>query len=338
MKKLVGIICLVSIILCFQPFTAAGTDYKAKLKALKPKDFPTKPIEFVVVYKPGGGMDVTARVLAKHVEKLTGDRIIVINKTGGGGLIGHKYLATEAPNDGYTVGIIANFWSDALTRSKGQWSYKEMEPLCFINADPRTCIVTTTGRLKDKSLKEVLEMAKQKPNTIKVGITPGMASEFVVEDMEMISGAKFLKVPFQGGKPSVIALLGDHIDMGNHYFTEYKGQYAAGKIRILANHTNERYPLFSDVPTTNEVLGVDNIMSQAWRYAAVRRGAPRDRFKYLEAAIDAALRDPECVAEYKKLGILVGVKYMNAKQTAEEYEKLTKIAKEFFIKTGRLAK
>ncbi|HTO51401.1 MAG TPA: tripartite tricarboxylate transporter substrate binding protein, partial [Burkholderiales bacterium] len=58
-------------------------------KAVKPKDFPTQPIEYVVVYPAGGGMDVTARLLAKYVEKATGDKILVNNRTGGAGMVGH---------------------------------------------------------------------------------------------------------------------------------------------------------------------------------------------------------------------------------------------------------
>src|ERR1700755_3299574 len=90
------------------PAAAQGGDAKAELAKLKPKDFPTGPIEYTVVYPAGGGMDVTARLLAKYVEKWSDHRIIVNNRTGGAGMVGHAYLATQAKPDGYTVGIIAN--------------------------------------------------------------------------------------------------------------------------------------------------------------------------------------------------------------------------------------
>src|SRR5262245_1126280 len=73
----------------------AQSDPNAELAKLKPKDFPTQPIEFTVVYPAGGGMDVSARLLAKHVENLSGDRIIVNNRTGGAGMVGHSYLRSE---------------------------------------------------------------------------------------------------------------------------------------------------------------------------------------------------------------------------------------------------
>ena len=86
------------------PAAAQSGDAKADLAKLKPKDFPTGPIEYTVVYPAGGGMDVTARLLAKHVEKWSGDKIVVNNRTGGAGMVGHSYLATQAKPDGYTVG------------------------------------------------------------------------------------------------------------------------------------------------------------------------------------------------------------------------------------------
>jgi len=102
------------------PAAAQTGDAKAELVRLKPNDFPTAPIEYTVVYPAGGGMDVTARLLAKYVEKWSDHRIIVNNRTGGAGMVGHAYLATQAKPDGYTVGIIANLmWGDAMLRAQG---------------------------------------------------------------------------------------------------------------------------------------------------------------------------------------------------------------------------
>src|SRR6516162_11931990 len=107
MKENTIVLALLSALLV-TPAAAQNDDAKAELARVKPKDFPTAPIEYTVVYPPGGGMDVTARLLAKHVEKWSGDRIVVNNRTGGAGMVGHAYLATQAKPDGYTVGVIAN--------------------------------------------------------------------------------------------------------------------------------------------------------------------------------------------------------------------------------------
>src|SRR5262249_32996667 len=134
------------------PAAAQTGDAKAELVKLKPNDFPTAPIEYTVVYPAGGGMDVPARLLAKYVEKWSDHRIIVNNRTGGAGMVGHAYLATQAKPDGYTVGIIANLmWGDAMLRAQGRWTYTDLEPIGYLNSDALTWIGPTEGPYKDMS-------------------------------------------------------------------------------------------------------------------------------------------------------------------------------------------
>jgi tripartite-type tricarboxylate transporter receptor subunit TctC len=340
MKKMLVFLCSALILFSVVTLAYAQPDAKAKLKAIKPNDFPEKPISFVVVYPAGGGMDVTARVLAKYVEKYIDNRVIVENKTGANGLIGHAYLTSQAKNDGYTVGIVCGgyIWQDDLLRAKGNWSCLNMDAVAYINEDPNTWIVSTEGSLKDKSLKEVIELAKKKPDTIKIAIAVETTPQFLVEDVEMTSGAKFTKIPFQGGAPGVVAMLGGHIDIAGYYFNEYKSHLEAGKVKVLAQAGAERAPYLPDTPTFNEVLGANHILWAVWRYAAVPKGTPPERVKYLEEAILAALHDPECINDYKKVGSIVGAKYMNAKQTGQEVEKLYRATRDFLVKTGRIPK
>ena len=335
-KRLFWLLCGFMIVFSFQTYAYSQTDAKAKLKAMKPKDYPTEPITFVVVYPAGGGQDVTARLLAKYVEKYTDNRVVVENRAGGNGLIGHTYLTTQAKNDGYTVAVLAAgyFLPDDLLRAKGKWSYKNLEPVAFYNEDPNTWIVSTEGPFKDKSLKEVIDLAKQKPNTIRVAIGVDTCPQFLVEDVELSSGGKFIKVPFQGGAPGVIAMLGGHIEIGGNYYNEQKSHIEAGKAKILGQAGAERHPLLPNTPTFNEALGVKHILWSAWRYAAVPKGTPPERIKYLEEAISIAVRDPECIAEFDKLGSKL--KYLDGKQTGQELDKQYKAAREFFTKMGRL--
>jgi tripartite-type tricarboxylate transporter receptor subunit TctC len=340
MKKLVVFLCAALIVFSVLTLAYAQTDLKAKLKAIKPKDYPTEPITFVVVYPAGGGMDVTARMLAKYVEKYIDQRVVVENRTGGTGLVGHNYLATQAKNDGYTVGVLAGsyFWLDDLLRAQGKWSYSNMEAVAYINEDPNTWVISTEGPLKDKSLKEVIELAKQKPDTIKVAIGVETSSQFLVEDVEMISGAKFTKVPFQGGAPAVIAMLGNHIEIAGYYYNEYKSHLDAGKAKVLGQAGGTRSAYLPNTSTFNEALGVNNVLWSVWRYVAVPKGTPPDRIKYLEEAVLAALQDPECIKEFDKLGSKVGPPYLGAKQTGQEVEKQYKAYRDFFAKKGRLPK
>ena len=339
MRKVLGVVTAVLLLAAVSAFAETEAELRARLKSLQPKDYPTQPIEFVVVYPAGGGMDTTARLLAKYVEKHTDHRVIVVNKTGGAGLIGHTYLATQAKNDGYSVGIVANgAWSDAMLKGQGKWSHKDLPPVAFINYDPVTWLVSTDGQFKDKSLPEIVAAIKAKPGTVKVAVVPGLSFEFIAEQIEGLTGSKVIKVPFQGGAPGVTALLGGHVDIATGFLAEYRGHLDAGKVKVVGVAGEERSPNLPSVPTFNETLGVKNMVWSAWRFAVVPKGVPADRKKYLEAALDAALRDPELIAEYKKTGAIVERKLTTAAQVEAEVEKLARLERDFFVTTGRLPK
>lgn len=118
------------------PALAQSEDAKQKIAALKPAGFPSQPIEINVVYPAGGGMDLNARLVGKFFEKWTGNTAIVNNRTGGAGLVGHTFLATQAENDGHTVGVIANLmFADAMLRAQNRWKYTDLEPIAYLNSD-----------------------------------------------------------------------------------------------------------------------------------------------------------------------------------------------------------
>jgi putative tricarboxylic transport membrane protein len=335
-RMLLGVLLLAIVV----PVTASAQgDVKAKLRALKPADYPTQPIEFVVVYPAGGGMDVTARLLAKYVERYIEHRVIVVNKTGAAGLIGHTYLATSAKNDGYTVGIIGHpFLADQeMIRAKGKWSYKDLTPLNYINEDPVTWAVLTDGPFKDKSVKEIVALAKEKPATVRVSMAPDGSFQFLAEAVEMGTGAKLVKVPFQGGAPGVTAMLGGHVDVATAYYAEYRGHLEAGKVKIVAVASEKRSPHFPNVPTFDEALGTHGLVWIGWRYAAVPKGVAADRGKYLQAAIDVALHDKELIEEYRKMGVDAG-KTLTAAETSAQVDRFYVEHKEFLTKTGRIGK
>jgi tripartite-type tricarboxylate transporter receptor subunit TctC len=312
-------------------------DIPAELQKIKPEDFPRKPIELVVVYPAGGGMDVTARILAKHLEKYVGTKCIVVNKTGGAGMVGHTYLATAAKNDGYTVGVLANtILSDDLLRAKGAWSYKDLEPLAYLNFTPVTWIVNTDSEYKDYSLKQIVDYAKGNPNQLKIAIVKDIVFEFVVIKTELVTGAKFNKIPFQGGAPGITALLGNHVDVANAFIGEAKSNLDAGTVRPIGVAGPTEYPYLKGVPTFNEVLGTDDILFGAWRYVGVPKGVNEERKRFLEAAIQMTLRDPECIKDYDKTGIDVGTRYLTGTEAGEELDKLYELDKMLYKNIGKV--
>lgn len=316
---------------------AAQGDAKADLAKLKPKDFPTQPVEFTVVYPAGGGMDVTARLLAKYVEKWSGERIIVNNRTGGAGMIGHSYLATQAKPDGHTVGVIANLvWGDAMLRAQGRWSLNDLEPIGYLNTDALTWVGRTEGPYKGLSVKQIVQAAKDKPGTIRVATVPGSMWEYIVEQIEAASGAKFLRVPFQGGGAGISALVGGNVDVAQGFYSEFRGHLDGGKVAPLAVAAAGRMDFLKDMPTFNEALGGNEYLWQVIRFAVAPKGTPADRKVYLGAAIRAAMNDPELIAEYRKFGVYFDPKLANSTRLAEDLGAYIEAERQFYVKTGRL--
>jgi len=316
---------------------AAQGDARAELAKLKPKDFPTQPIEFTVVYPAGGGMDVTARLLAKYVEKWSGERILVNNRTGGAGMVGHSYLATQAKPDGYTVGVLANLvWGDAMLRAQGRWSLSDLEPIAYLNSDALTWVARTEGPYKGHSLKEIIQAAKDKPGTVRVATVPGSMWEYIVEQIEASSGAKFLRVPFQGGGAGISALVGGNVDIAQGFYSEFRGHLDGGKVAPLAVASANRMDFLKDMPTFNEALGSSEYLWQVIRFAVVPKGTPAERKAYLGAAIRAAMSDPELVAAYRKFGVVFDPKLVNSKRLAEDLGAYIEAERQFYVKTGRL--
>ncbi len=316
---------------------AAQGDARAEVAKLKPKDFPTQPVEFTVVYPAGGGMDVTGRLLAKTVEKISGDRIIVNNRTGGAGMVGHSYLATQAKPDGYTVGVLANLvWGDAMLRAQGRWSLADLEPIAYLNSDALTWVGRTDGPYKGLSVKEIIQAAKDKPGTVRIATVPGSMWEYIVEQIEASSGAKFLRVPFQGGGAGISALVGGNVDVAQGFYSEFRGHLDGGKVAPLAVASAERMDFLKDMPTFNEALGAKEYLWQVIRFAVVPKGTPPERKAYLGAAIRAAMNDPELVAEYRKFGVFFDPKLAKSTRLTEDLNSYVEAERQFYLKTGRL--
>jgi len=337
MKPMLPVLAAALAVVLILPAAAQSGDPKAELARLKPKDFPSQPIEYTVVYPAGGGLDVAARLLAKHVEKLSGDRIIVNNRTGGAGMVGHAYLATQAAPDGHTVGVLANLvWGDALLRAQGRWAYTDLEPIAYVNTDALTWVGSTEGPYKGLGVKEIVQAGKDKPGTIRVATVPGSMWDYLLDQIEANTGAKFLRVPFQGGGAGIVGLVGGNVDVAQGFYAEYRGHLEAKKVAPLAVAATERLSYLKDMPTFNEALGGNEYVWTLIRFAVVPKGTPADRKAYLAAGIRAALKDPELIAEYQKTGAYFDPKLAGTTRLVENLEEYVQREREFYRKTGRL--
>jgi tripartite-type tricarboxylate transporter receptor subunit TctC len=301
-----------------------------------PEGYPKRPINMVVVYPAGGGMDVTARVLAKRAEEMLGHEFRVENRVGGGGLVGHTWLANEARPDGYTLGVIASttMFPDMLSRG-GKWTAEDYEPLVAINFDPIIWAVKSDTKYGKMSAKELIDYAKANPGEVKIGITPDNVFQFVTEIVERQTGAKFTHVPFQGGKPGVVALLGGNVDVTNGFMAEVEQYVRNGDLKTLAVADTQKLEIAPDATPLSDA-GID-IPTATWgaaRVVTVPKGTPPEIKDYLEAGLLKVLRDPATAEAYAKVGMTLSPK--GRAEAEQMYQATHKAMRDFLESTGRL--
>lgn len=284
----------------------------------KPDGYPRRPISFLVAYPPGGGMDITARTLAKEMERVTGDKIRVENRPGGGAVVGNSYLAKQAKPDGYTVGILANpTLSVNLVVQSAPFDSKDIAPVAGITFTPAVWLTNAKGKFAGKSFKDIIDYSKEHPNEVKVGVIPGSAFAMATKIVAEQTGAKFQMVPFQGGKPAMVALLGNNVDMAANYYSEVAQYVNEGQFEPLAISNNSPLAALPDTPTMRD-LGI-KMTSDTWgadRFVGVPEKTPDDIKAYLEAAVEKTLADPQTVEAFKQVGIVLAPKTMEQEQAA----------------------
>lgn len=324
-------------LLAFLALNAAAqtSEAKARIRALKPADYPTRPIELSVGYAAGGGMDIVARLVAKKFQDYTGETIVINNRSGAGGLVFHRWILTQAPADGYSVGVANNIIiGDTLLRAENKWSYKDAENLAFINFEPVLWFSSTTGRFKDQPLSEILKASKRDPGSVKVATTAATLLEMLAEQVEQKAAVSVTKVPYNSGKAAITALMGDHIDISFGFLGEVKG--LGEKVKPVAIASQKQLPFLSSLPTFNMVLKTDDVNWMIWRYVLAPKGIPNDRKAWLVSAFTEVMRDAQLNAELEKIGGISDPALDTPAKVTAELERLASAERSFYVQTGRL--
>jgi tripartite-type tricarboxylate transporter receptor subunit TctC len=186
------------------------------------------------------------------------------------------------------------------------------------------------------SVKQIVQLAKDKPGTIRIAIVPGSMWEYIVDQIEASSGAKFLRVPFQGGGAGITALAGGNVDVAQGFYSEFRGLLEAGKVAPLGVAAPERMAFLKDMPTINESLGGTEYQWIIIRFAVVPKGTPADRKTYLAAIVQAAMKDPELIAEYGKAGVYFDPKLIDPAGLIKNLGEYAEREHQFYQKTGRI--
>lgn len=261
------------------------------------KPFPSRQINYLVCFDPGGQSDREARRQQPLLEKLFGQKVIIDYKIGGGGALGWREL-TKAKPDGYTIAgfNIPHVILQPLQQDVG-YKTEQINPVFIFHKTPLALAVLATSPYK--TVKDLVEYAKKNP------VTVGGSGSFSGYHMatlrfEKLIGAKLTYVPYTGAAPQMTSFLGGHVLAvfgASDDLTRYRD-----KIRVLGFATEKRFPGFPDVPTLKEqgfdmVEGVD-------RGIAVPPNTPASVIKVLEAAFMDIAKRPEFQEEQRKGGFI----------------------------------
>jgi tripartite-type tricarboxylate transporter receptor subunit TctC len=273
------------------------------LPALAPAaGFPEKgrPITLIVAYPPGGGTDVTGRLLAPMMEKELGTSVQVLNKPGAGGQVGYTELSRSRP-DGYTIGylILPTVITTYLDPSRQSvFSRKSFELLALQDNDPG--IIAVKDNSPYKTLKDLIDAAKANPGKIRT-TTSGILSDDHIAAMttEQVAGVKFAIVHFDGSAPGRNAVLGGHVEVFYGNVSEMQAQVASGEIRLLAVMDPKRTKFFPEVKTAEE-QGY-KIYSGVHRGIGMPAGAPKEVRDALAETLKKIITGDEFRARMEKL-------------------------------------
>lgn len=244
-------------------------------------DYPTRPIEIVVPSAAGGGTDVMARLYAEAAKKLVPQPFVVSNKPGASGGIGMTEVARALP-DGYKIGVIISELAIIPHLNMTKTTTTDFIPIARLNGDPGLIAVRNDSPYK--SIDDLLAAARTKPGELSMGNAgSGSIWHLAAAAVEQKTGVRFNHVPFQGSAPSVLALVGGHVDAIAVSPAEIGSHVAAGNIRVLVSMGERRSPAPYDKVATFKEKGVDLVFG-TWRGLGVPLKTSPEIVKYLRDA------------------------------------------------------
>ena len=255
------------------------------------QDYPNKPIRLIIPFPPGGSNDVVGRVMATALSDVLGKQVVVDNRAGAGGVIGTE-VAANSPPDGYTILVIS------IAHTVNPWLYtlkydpiKSFVPVGIMASG--TNVLVVNPELPVHSVKELVALAKKEPGKLQyasAGI--GSFQHLGGELFKLEAGVDLLHVPFKGGGPSMIDVIGGHTKIMFSSLVQTTPHIKSGKLRPLGTGGKTRSAILPDVPTIAEA-GVPTYEAINWWGIIAPAGTPQPIVDKLHDALTKAQNSPE---------------------------------------------
>jgi len=290
--------------------------------------YPAKPVRVLVGYAPGGGTDIMARVITGKLSESMKQQFVVENRPGANANIATK-VAADAPADGYTLLFmsVTQIMSKPVYKDLGYDIERDLTPISVVTSVPNVLCVHPS--LPARTVKDYIAIARAKPGALTYA-TSGVGSpeHFAGEMFKMMTKIDLLAIPYKGGGPIAIDLVGGQVMSSFNTMPPIIPYIQSGRVRALAVTTEKRVPVLPDVPTVAE-SGVPGYAMSTWYGAVAPAKTPREIIVRLNQETVKALALPDVRERMASLGAeVVG----NTPEEAgalfkTELAKYTKVAK-----------
>lgn len=298
--------------------------------SLAAQTFPVKPISLVVPNPPGGFVDASARILSDSLAKVTGQSVVVDNKSGGSGNVAYQFAARANP-DGYTLlnSYSAYHVGYPNLNPKLPWSQKDFVPVALIAV--ATNVIAVHPSVPASNLAEFIAWVKKNPGKLSYASQGnGSLSHIGTEMFKQQTQTSLVHIPYRGSGPAVQDVLSGQVQVFITTPPSVMGHIQAGKLKGLAVAGKSRHAGVPNVPTTTEA-GLKGFELEAWIGIFAPAGTPADVVAKLTGQIKSALELPETKTRADSAGI--ELRYL----PPAELDALVKKDTEFWAKTIKSA-
>src|SRR5262245_2210298 len=264
--------------------------------------YPGKPVRFVLPFGAGGVADVTSRLAAEKLGEKLGQRFVVENQPGAGGINAARTV-TSATADGYTLGLVTNGTAISVPLFKAL-PFDPTKDFTLISAlGTFDLVFVVNAQSNFRTLDDFVKAARDRPGKLNVGtINIGSTQNLGAELSKATAGVDFQIVPYRNSPEILVGLLRNDVDMMVDFYAALRAGLQDGKLRPLAVSGPRRSPILPDVPTVQEA-GTRDYEVVSWNGIAGPQGTPREVVDVLNRALHEILASPDVVTQYADVGI-----------------------------------
>ena len=263
--------------------------------------WPDKPVKIVLPFGAGGVADVTSRILADRLEKKFGQRFLIENMPGPGGINAARAVSTAVP-DGYTLGLVTNATAISVA-SFNKLPFDPVKDFDMISGLGQfNLLFAVDANSKYKTLGDFIADAKVNPGKLNIGsIVVGSTQDLGAELFKSSADVNVQIVTFKNSPDVVVSLLRNDVQMLVDFPPALKGQVTAGKLRVLASTGPAREPDMPDVPTVAET-GIKGYVVTSWNGVFAPKGTPKEVIDSMGKAMHEILGTAEMKEQFAKVG------------------------------------